>query len=68
MSDFNHAENIYLIVHALSNHQPGDYGDCSINHPVMTIIDERRPAHELLAALRLMDAATAAGIAAQLSA
>jgi hypothetical protein len=61
-----HEENIGKIVLALAGHEVGDWGDCSINDPIVTIIDKRQPAHELVAALRKMNAETAAGIVYQL--
>jgi hypothetical protein len=60
-----HAANIGWIVRCLALHQPGDWGDCAINDAVVSIIDERRPAHELVAALAAMDFEMAAGIVAQ---
>jgi hypothetical protein len=60
-----HASNIGLIVLAMAGHEVGDYGDCSINDTIMNIIDEQRPAHELLRALSEMDRDRAAGIVAQ---
>jgi hypothetical protein len=47
-------------------HGPSDWLDCGINHPVVSITDGRRPAHELVTALAAMDFETATGIVAQL--
>jgi hypothetical protein len=58
--------NIELIVLGLALHTPGDYGDCSINHPIISIIDQKRPAHELLEALVEMDLEIIKGILDQL--
>ena len=58
--------NIGLIVLALALHTPADYGDCSINHQIISIIDQERPAHELLEALVEMDLETIKGILEQL--
>jgi hypothetical protein len=60
-----HASNIGLIVLAMAGHEIGDYGDGSINDTIMNIIDEQRPAHELLRALAGMDRERAAGIVRQ---
>jgi hypothetical protein len=60
-----HATNIGLIVLALAGHEVGDWGDCSINHPITSIVDMQQPAHVLLRALETMDRETAAGIVAQ---
>ena len=61
-----HFANIGRIVCALNEHEPGDWGDGSINHSIVNIIDEFRPCGELIAALANMDADTAAGIVGQL--
>ncbi len=61
----NHYTNLGRIVLALSLHEVGDWGDCSINDPIVTLIDLQRPAHELLAALASMSKEDAAGIVAQ---
>jgi len=63
--EFLHAKNIGLIVLALAQHEPGDFGDCSINDPVTSIVDMSRPAHELLQALASMKPETAAGLVDQ---
>jgi hypothetical protein len=60
----SHARNIGLIMLALGRHELDVWGDCSI--PIITIIDERQPAHVLVEALAAMDAETAAGIVRQL--
>jgi hypothetical protein len=61
-----HAANIGRIVLALAEHDAGDWGDCSINDPVVSIIDRGEPAHVLLQALADMSEETAAGICKQL--
>jgi hypothetical protein len=66
MYNDNHISNIGRIVLHLAQHQVGDRGDCSINNPIVTIIDQRQPAYELLAALSEMSEETAAGIISQL--
>lgn len=65
MSKRDHATNIGLIVLTLARHEVGDWGDCSINNPITSIVDKQRPAHELLQALANMDRATARGIVRQ---
>jgi hypothetical protein len=57
-----HAANIGRIVLALAEHDAGDWGDCSINDPVVSIIDRGEPAHVLLQALADMREETAASI------
>jgi hypothetical protein len=66
--DADHATNIGIIVLALADHEVGDWGDSAINDPVTSIVDLRRPAHELLDALKAMDSEKAAGIVAQITA
>jgi hypothetical protein len=61
-----HVTNIGIIVNHLGYHEVGDYGDCSINNPIMNIVDQKRPAHELVAALATMSEDEAAGIVDQL--
>lgn len=60
------ATNIGKIVLALARHEVGDWGDCSINDPVVSIIDDQQPADMLVAALDEMDEKTARGIVEQL--
>jgi hypothetical protein len=60
------AANIGKIVLALAQHTPGDWGDCSINNPITSILDRREPAHMLIKALAEMDPDTAQGIVEQL--
>jgi hypothetical protein len=47
-----HASNIGLVALALAGHEVGDFGDCSVNDAVTTIVDFERPAHEVLQARR----------------
>jgi hypothetical protein len=61
-----HAANIGRIVLALADHDIGDIGDCSINSPIVSIIDRGEPARVLLQALADMSEETAAGICKQL--
>jgi hypothetical protein len=63
----DHAANIGRIVFALATHDPGDWGDCSINDPIVSIIDEGGSAHGFVQALARMDAETARGICEQIS-
>jgi hypothetical protein len=64
-NQIQHFTNLGAIVYALSCHDVGDYGDCSVNDPIVNLIDAERPAHELLAALRRMPPDTASGIVGQ---
>lgn len=64
--DLQHAANIGRIVLTLTKHVVGDWGDCSINDPIVSIIDRRDSAHVLLEALANMSKKTAKGICAQL--
>ncbi len=66
MSKRDYATNIGLIVLTLARHEVGDWGDCSINNPITSIVDKQRPAHELLQALANMDRAAARGIVRQI--
>jgi hypothetical protein len=66
MTDFSHATNIGLIALYLADHEPGDYGDCSINDPIVSVLDDGGTAAALVAALSRMSRERAAGIAAQL--
>ena len=61
-----HADNIGRIALALADHEAGDWGDCAINDPIVSIIDRMEPAHVLIQALADMDEETAAGICKQL--
>jgi hypothetical protein len=66
MSSTTHHANIGKIVLALASHEVGDHGDCSVNDPILTVVDGRRPAHEVLEALSNFSEEKAAGIVAQL--
>lgn len=57
-----HAANIGRIVLHLAHREPGD----SINHPIVSIIDQGNPAADLIAALARISEETAAGIVRQL--
>src|SRR6202047_3784656 len=39
-----HADNIGRIALALADHEAGDWGDCAINDPIVSIIDRMEPA------------------------
>jgi hypothetical protein len=62
----DHAANIGRIVLALAGHAAGDWGDCSINDPIVSAVDRDDPARILLQALAGMSEETAAGICKQL--
>ncbi len=67
MSHFSHLANLGKIALKLSSHDVRNWGDCSINHPiVVTLIDKQRFANEFLAALAKLSEEDAAGIVAQL--
>jgi hypothetical protein len=61
-----HAANVGRIALALAEHDIGDMDDCSINDPIVSIIDGGEPAHVPLQALADMSEETAAGICKQL--
>jgi hypothetical protein len=62
-----HLQNIgRIVLHIARSHELGDWGDCSINHPIVSVVDQGRPSHELLRAPADMDRKTAAGICGQL--
>jgi hypothetical protein len=58
------ATSIGLLILRLAEHGPADWGDCSLNHPVVTVIDKFRPAHELIEALVNMSERDLRGLAA----
>jgi hypothetical protein len=64
-SALNHLVNIGRIVLALSNHEPGDFGDSALNDPILNIIDLHLPAHKLIEALASMSVEKAAGLVRQ---
>lgn len=73
--DRQHAENrnrerywrcLGILVDGLIGHRPGDYGDCSINHPILTLIDDDACAEDLLRALSDMPKDTIEALANQL--
>jgi hypothetical protein len=64
---WRHVANIGLIVFALADHDAGNWGDCSINSPIVSIIDSGEPAAVLLQALAAMGEEEAASILFQLA-
>lgn len=61
-----HAANIGKIVLHLRGHEPGDWGDCSVNHPLVGIVDAGGTAAEFVVAIGKLSEEDAAGIVAQL--
>lgn len=61
-----HLANIGRIVMHLAGHEVGDYGDCSINNPIVNIIDEMGHAHEIVSALAEISEESAEAIVRQL--
>jgi hypothetical protein len=55
-----------IVLHLAKHHVPGDYGDCSINDPIVSIVDGGGSAAEFLRAIADMDMSRAAGIAADM--
>ena len=52
--DKAHAANIGIIMLRLAWHEPGDFGDSSLNDPVVNIVDEGQPAENLVRYLARM--------------
>jgi hypothetical protein len=63
----DYGENIAAIVlHIARTHQASDWGDCSINHPIVSVVDRGGSAAEFLRQLLKIDSHTAAGIVKQI--
>jgi hypothetical protein len=62
----SHAENIGIIVLAMAAYELNS-GDCFINDPILSMLDEQRPAHLVIAELAKWSVEHAAGVAAQLN-
>ena len=63
----NYAPNIGKIVIYLGRcHEPGDFRDCSINDPIVNIIDTGGSAADFVRAIATFSAEKAAGIVRQL--
>src|SRR5437588_10356359 len=52
--DLNYDLDLGTLVARLMSHEPGDWGDCSLNDPIVSVIDKRQTAAEFIQALREM--------------
>jgi hypothetical protein len=62
---FDYARSPGLLVLALSRHEPGDYGDSSINDPITTAVDFGICAGGFLTHLTTMEPERVAGLVRQ---
>lgn len=58
--------NLGKIVLAMASHDVENWGDCSINDPIMNLYGSRRPAHAVILPLAALLEEHAAGIVGQL--
>jgi hypothetical protein len=65
ITEETHFANIGKLVAILSLHEVGDWGDCSVNDPIVSLIDLQRPCHEIIDALATMSPDDVQGIIRQ---